>query len=77
MQSFYFYTSSILFSFKFNENSKAVHDLQMFLGITVDSDYGPKTRKAHIAYLKKHKLPRGGVPGIPVKIMPITVLVDK
>ena len=44
----------IHFSFVLNEKSKAVHDLQMFLGVKVDSWYGPKTRAAHKAYLKKH-----------------------
>ena len=42
------------FSFTLNEKSKAVHDLQVFLGITVDSLYGPKTKAAHKAYLKKY-----------------------
>ena len=44
----------IHFSFVLNEKSKAVHDLQMLLGVKVDSWYGPKTRAAHKAYLKKH-----------------------
>jgi len=44
----------IHFSFVSNEKSKAVHDLQMLLGVKVDSWYGPKTRAAHKAYLKKH-----------------------
>lgn len=54
----------VLFSFKFNEKSKAVHDLQMFLGIKVDSHYGKKTKAAHIAYLRKKNLPLEGVPGM-------------
>lgn len=56
------YNDVVLFSFKFNEKSKAVHDLQVFLGITVDNHYGKKTRTAHIQYLKKHKLSLDGVP---------------
>lgn len=52
----------VLFSFKFNEKSKAAHDLQVFLGIKVDSHYGKKTRAAHIQYLKKHGLPLDGIP---------------
>ena len=52
----------LLFSFKFNESSKAVHDLQMFLNLKVDSVYGPKTRQAHVHYLKKKKLSTLGVP---------------
>lgn len=52
----------VLFSFKFNEKSKAVHDLQVFLGIKVDNHYGKKTRAAHIQYLKRKKLPLDGVP---------------
>lgn len=48
------YKDVIHFSFVLNEKSKAVHDLQMFLGVKVDSWYGPKTRAAHKAYLKKH-----------------------
>jgi hypothetical protein len=58
------YEDVVLFSFKFNERSKAVHDLQMFLGIKVDRHYGPKTKKAHLDYLKKNKLSVGEVPGV-------------
>ena len=54
----------LLFSFKFNESSKAVHDLQMFLNLKVDSVYGPKTRQAHVHYLKKNKLSTLGVPKV-------------
>lgn len=57
----------VFFSFKFNERSKAVHDLQMFLGIKVDNHYGKKTKAAHIQYLKKKKLPLDGVPGMAPK----------
>lgn len=53
-----------LFSFKFGEKSKAVHDLQTVLGVTVDSHYGPKTKQAHIRFLKKKRLPLYGVPGM-------------
>lgn len=59
----------VLFSFKFNEKSKAAHDLQMFLGIKVDSHYGKKTKAAHIQYLKKKNLPLDGVPGFGVRIV--------
>jgi len=62
------YKDVVLFSFKFNEKSKAVHDLQMFLGVKVDSHYGAKTKKAHISYLKKKKLPLSGVPGMAEKV---------
>lgn len=58
------YQNVVLFAFKFNENSRAVHDLQVFLGVKVDSNYGKKTREAHIKYLKKHKLSLSGVPDI-------------
>jgi hypothetical protein len=78
-QKFYYENHEVvpLFSFRFNEKSKGVHDLQMILGVRVDSHYGPKTREAHIKYLKEKNLPRGGVPGIPLKIMPVTSLSDK
>jgi hypothetical protein len=62
------YEDVVLFSFKFNERSKAVHDLQMFLGIKVDNHYGKKTKTAHIKYLKKKKLPLDGIPGMAPKI---------
>lgn len=62
------YKDVVLFSFKFNERSKAVHDLQMFLGIKVDNHYGKKTKAAHIQYLKKKKLSLDGVPGMAPKI---------
>lgn len=52
-----------LFSFKFNERSKAAHDLQVFLGLVADGHYGKKTRAAHISYLKKKRLPTGGILG--------------
>jgi hypothetical protein len=58
------YKDVVLFSFKFNEKSKAVHDLQMFLGIKVDNHYGPKTKKAHVEYLRKKNLSLSGVPGM-------------
>jgi hypothetical protein len=78
-QKFYYenYEDVALFSFRFNEKSKGVHDLQMILGVRVDSHYGPKTREAHISYLKKNNLPRGGVPGIPAKIIPVMPLSQK
>jgi hypothetical protein len=54
-----------LFSFSMGEKSHAVHDLQVLLGnVRVDSVYGAKTRKAHLSYLKKHKLPIIGVPQV-------------
>lgn len=57
-----------LFQFAWNEKSHAVHDLQVFLGtVKVDSVYGAKTRNAHISYLRKHGLPRTGVPSKPSK----------
>lgn len=48
------HTDVVHFKFTMDEKSKAVHDLQVFLGIKVDSWYGPKTRGAHREYLKKH-----------------------
>lgn len=65
-QMFYYenYKDVVRFPFKFNETSKAVHDLQVILGVTVDSKYGPKTKAAHINYLKKRNLPLFGVPGM-------------
>ncbi len=54
----------VLFAFKFNETSNAVHDLQMILNVKVDSTYGPKTRQAHFRYLKKRKLSTMGVPKV-------------
>jgi len=57
-----------LFQFSWGERSHAVHDLQVFIGgVKADSVYGEKTRRAHINYLKKHKLPRYGVPSKPNK----------
>lgn len=57
-----------LFKFEWNEKSHAVEDLQMLLGnVRVDGHYGPKTRQAHIEYLKKRKLSRDGVPSKPSK----------
>lgn len=57
-----------LFQFSWGEKSHAVHDLQVLLGnVKVDGVYGKKTRAAHIAYLKKHKLSRDGVPSKPSK----------
>lgn len=50
------YKDVIHFDFVMNEKSKAVHDLQTFLGIKVDGWYGPKTRAAHRSYVKKHKV---------------------
>lgn len=48
------YKDVLYFSFSPNERSRAVHDLQVFLELKVDSWYGPKTRAAHKKYLKKH-----------------------
>jgi len=48
------YEDVLHFKFTMNEKSKAVHDLQVFLGLKVDSWYGPKTRAAHRKYIKKH-----------------------
>lgn len=48
------YKDVIHFTFVLNEKSKAVHDLQVFLGVKVDSRYGPKTQNAHKAYVKKY-----------------------
>lgn len=58
------YSDVVFFSFKLNENSKAVHDLQMILGVKVDGVYGPKTKAAHMRYLKKHGLHKHGLPRI-------------
>lgn len=52
-------------SFSMWESGKLVEDLQTFLRIKVDGKYGPKTRAAHLRYLKKNNLPTDGVP--PVK----------
>jgi hypothetical protein len=70
------YEDVVLFSFKFNEHSKAVHDLQVFLGLKVDSSYGPKTKRAHIKYLRKHNLPLTGVPGMAraVEVSPVRAM---
>jgi hypothetical protein len=50
------YEDVLRFKFTMNEKSKAVHDLQVFLGLKVDSWYGPKTRAAHRKYIKKHNI---------------------
>lgn len=55
------------FTFIPNEKSKAVHDLQVFLGLKVDSWYGPKTQLAHKKYLKKHGVRDAGVSAQSVK----------
>lgn len=44
----------VYFTFYPNEKSKAVHDLQVYIGVKVDGWYGPKTQAAHRKYLKKH-----------------------
>lgn len=51
-----------LAAFTYGEKSKLVKDLQTWLRITVDGEYGPKTRKAHLRYLTKRRLPVDGVP---------------
>ena len=53
-----------LASFSFGEKSPLVRDLQTYLRIVVDGEYGPKTRKAHIAWLKKRGLSTEGVPAV-------------
>lgn len=53
-----------LAKFYLYEKGKIVEDLQTFLNITVDGEYGVKTRKAHLKYLQKHGLPTTGVPAI-------------
>jgi len=66
-RAFYYENPSIvpLFNFSMNEESHAVHDLQVFLGnLKVDGQYGPKTRAAHVDYLKKKKITRSGVPAL-------------
>lgn len=53
-----------LLTFSMGQRGKEVHDLQTFVGgLKVDGVYGIRTRKAHIAYLKKHGLSTAGVPG--------------
>lgn len=56
------YEDVVYFSFTPGEKSKAAHDLQVFLGVTVDHWYGPKTIKAHKSYIKKHGIRTYGVP---------------
>jgi hypothetical protein len=51
-----------LASFTMNERSILVRDLQTWLKIKVDGKYGRETRKAHLRWLRKHKLPTDGVP---------------
>lgn len=51
-----------LANFTFGEKSALVKDLQTWLRITVDGEYGPKTRRAHLRYLKKRGLSTEGVP---------------
>lgn len=55
------YKDVVYFRFVMNEKSRAVHDLQMYLGLTVDSWYGPKTRAAHRKYLREKGLRTFGV----------------
>lgn len=53
-----------LAAFTFGEKSALVKDLQTWLRITVDGEYGPKTRRAHLRYLRKNGLPTDGVPSV-------------
>lgn len=46
------------------ETGKIVEDLQTFLRIKVDGVYGPKTRRAHLNYLRKRGLSTDGVPAV-------------
>lgn len=64
-QMYYYenYQDVVHFTFTRNEKSKAAHDLQVFLGVKVDGWYGPKTRAAHKAYLKKHAVRTAEVGG--------------
>lgn len=50
--------------FTFGEKSVLVKDLQTWLRITVDGEYGPKTRRAHLRWLKKRGLSTEGVPSL-------------
>lgn len=52
--------------FKFGERGRLVKDLQTFLRINVDGKYGPKTRRAHIQWLKKRGHSTEGVPPLRV-----------
>ena len=53
--------------FKFGERGRIVKDLQTFLRINVDGKYGPKTRRAHLLWLKKRGHSTEGVPPLPVQ----------
>ena len=53
-----------LASFVMNEHSALVKDLQTWLRLTVDGHYGPKTRRAHLNWLKKKGFPTDGVPSL-------------
>jgi peptidoglycan hydrolase-like protein with peptidoglycan-binding domain len=53
-----------LMEFRYGQKGKAVEDLQTFIGgLRVDGKYGPRTRSAHLRYLKDNGLPTDGVPG--------------
>ena len=54
-----------LAQFYFNEKGPIVEDLQTYLRITVDGNYGAKTRSAHAKWLKSKRLSTEGVPAIP------------
>lgn len=51
--------------FIFGERGRLVKDLQTFLRIHVDGEYGPKTRKAHLNWLKSRGYSTAGVPPLP------------
>lgn len=53
-----------LAKFYLHETGKIVEDLQTFLRIKVDGEYGLQTRKAHLKYLRQHGLSTAGVPTI-------------
>jgi len=53
--------------FIFGEKGRLVKDLQTFLRIHIDGEYGPKTRLVHLKWLVKRGYSTDGVPSIPVK----------
>lgn len=52
--------------FTFGEKGRIVKDLQTFLRVTVDGEYGPKTRRAHLRWLVKNGHSTEGVPDLPL-----------
>lgn len=52
----------VVLKYRYGQRGIVVKDLQTLINAAPDGRYGPKTRRAHLQYLKKHGLPTSGVP---------------